>query len=145
MKNIMVSLDFDDKEERLVSKALEFGKAFKAKIWLVHIAAPEPDFVGYDIGPQYIRDCRAEELRDEHRSLQKFADNLKNEGVDADGILVQGATLKMIKKETKKLEIDMIIAGYNKRNFLYDTFVGSVSKGIIQAATLPVLLVPLSL
>ncbi len=145
MKNILVSIDFDDKEHLLLKKALEFGKAFNAKVWLIHIAAPDPDFIGYDVGPQYIRDTRADELRDEHKLLQKFADELNKEGVETEGLLVQGATIEMIVKEAKKLKTELIIAGHNKRNFLYQAFVGSVSEDIINETDIPVLVVPLNL
>lgn len=144
MKNILVSIDFDGKEQVLVDKAEEFGKAFNAKIWLIHIAAPDPDFIGYDVGPQYIRDARADELRKEHKLLQKFADRLNTQGIKAEGLLVQGATIEMIIKEANKLKTDLIIAGHNKRNFLYQAFVGSVSKDIINEANIPVLIVPLN-
>lgn len=140
----MVSIDFDDNEHLLLKKALEFGKAFKAKIWLIHIAAPDPDFVGYDVGPQHIRDTRAEELRDEHRLLQKFSKALNDQGGEAESLLVQGATIEMIAKEAKILKTDLIIVGHTKRNFLYQTFVGSVSKDIIEETNIPVLVVPLN-
>lgn len=143
MKNILVSIDFDDKEQMLVNKALEFGKAFNAKIWLIHIAAPDPDFVGYDVGPQYIRDARADELKDEHKLLHKFAEHLNQNNVEAEGLLVQGATTEMIIKEAKKLKTDLIIAGHTKRNFLYQTFIGSISENIIKETDIPVLVVPL--
>ena len=69
MKNILVSIDFNEQEALLMDRAYEFAKAFDAKIWLVHIAAPDPDFVGYDAGPQYVRDARAEDLKGEHKLL----------------------------------------------------------------------------
>ena len=144
MKNILVSFDFDDNEQLLIDKALEFAKAFDAKVWLIHIAAPDPDFVSYEAGPQYIRDQRAEDLREEHKLLQKYSERLNQNGIDAEGLLVQGATTDMIIKEAKKLNTDMIIAGHNKRNFLYEIFVGSVSEDIIQRSNIPVLVVPLA-
>jgi nucleotide-binding universal stress UspA family protein len=144
MKNILVSVDFDDKERILINKAIEFGKAFNAKVWFIHIAAPEPDFIGYDVGPQYIRDVRAEELRDEHIMLEKFAKELNQKGIEAEGLLIQGATTEMIIKEANKLNTDLIIAGHNKRNFLYEVFVGSVSEDIIKESNIPVLIVPMN-
>lgn len=62
MKNILVTIDFNENENLLLDKAYQMAKAFGAKLWLMHIAAPDPDFVGYDVGPQYIRDARATEL-----------------------------------------------------------------------------------
>ena len=65
MKNILVCIDFHEQTKNLINKAAEIAKAFNAKLWLVHVAAPDPDFVGYDVGPQYIRDARADELKEE--------------------------------------------------------------------------------
>jgi nucleotide-binding universal stress UspA family protein len=143
MENILVSIDFDGSEKLLMEKAFQFGKAFNSKIWLVHIAAPDPDFIGLDVGPQYIRDSRAEELRAEHKQLQKFADQLTQKGVKAEGLLVQGATIEMVMKEAKKLKVDLIMAGHHKHNFLYKAFVGSVSSSIIEESKIPVLIVPI--
>lgn len=143
MKNILVSLDFDHKEEFLLEKAKTFGKAFNAKIWLLHIAAPDPYFVGYEPGPQYIRDARAEDLRDEHKLLQKFAKQLQNSGVDSEALLVQGATIESIMEEAKKLKSDLIIAGQHKKSFLYKAFVGSISSEIIKESNIPVLIIPI--
>jgi nucleotide-binding universal stress UspA family protein len=144
MKNILVSLDFDNSEDILLKKALEFGKAFKAKIWILHIAAPEPEFIGYEPGPQYIRDARAEDLRIEHKNLQKFSKYLENKGLQAEALLIQGATIETIMEEAKKLKADMIIAGQEKKSFLYKAFTGSVSSEIIKKSKIPVLIVPIA-
>lgn len=143
MKNILVCIDFDDNEKLLIDKAYEFGKVFNSKIWLMHIAAPEPDFVGFEVGPQYIRDDRASELRSEHQRLQEYSSNLIKKGVDADGLLIQGATAEMVIEESKKLAVDLIILGHNEHGFLYKIFVGSVADDIINKSKIPVLLIPL--
>jgi len=142
MKNILVSIDFDIKTTLLIDKAFELAKAFDSKIWLVHIAAPEPDFVGYQVGPQYIRDSRAHELREEHRQLQEFTKELTKKNIDAEGLLIQGATINMIILESKKLNIDLIIIGHHKHNFLYKAFVASVTREIIELSKIPILIVP---
>jgi nucleotide-binding universal stress UspA family protein len=143
MKNILVTLDFHGKEEVLINKAKEIAKPFNAKIWLLHIAAPEPDFVGYEVGPQYMRDSVAEDLRKEHRLLQKYALDLQEMEIAAEGLLIQGATIDMIIEESKKLKIDMIISGHHERSFIYKAFIGSVSSQIIKKSKIPVLIVPI--
>ena len=142
MKNLLVTLDFDEQTALLMDKALELAKAFGAKVWLMHIAAPDPEFVGYEVGPQYIRDFRAEDLRNEHRLLQRLAKEFKEEGVEADGLLIQGATIEMILEESNKLNADIIIAGHHEHGFFYNAFVGSVSAQIIKKSKIPVLIVP---
>jgi nucleotide-binding universal stress UspA family protein len=143
MKNILVAIDFNPSEQLLIDKAFQLAQAFDSKIWLMHIAAPEPDFVGYGVGPQYIRDSRAAELRKELKLLQEYTTQLKEKGVDADGLLIQGATIEMVIEESEKLNVDLIIAGHQEHGFLYQAFVGSVSTQIIKKSKIPVLIVPL--
>lgn len=143
MKNILVAIDFDQNENELLEHALQYAKAFKAKLWLLHVAAPEPEFIGFGVGPQYIRDSRAAELRKEHRLMNDFTKIMKEEGVDCDGLLINGATTEMILEEAEKLKIDLIITGHHTHNLFYKMFFGSVSKGVIKKTDIPVLIVPL--
>lgn len=142
MKNILVGVDFHDHTDKLLLVAQQIAKAFNAKLWLVHAAAPEPDFVGFEVGPQYIRDTRAEELREERRKLQGFVSSLEENGVEADGLLIPGATVKVILDEAQKLETDLIIAGHEDHGILHHAFFGSVSMEILKASDKPVLIVP---
>lgn len=143
MKNVLVALDFEENSEKLIGVAAEIAEKFDCTIWLLHIAAPEPDFVGYDVGPQYIRDSRAEELREEHELLQRFSSRLKEKNIQAEGLLVQGPTMEMLMQEAAKLHIDLIVAGHHEHGFFYKAFVGSVADEIFKKAKLPLLFVPL--
>jgi nucleotide-binding universal stress UspA family protein len=143
MKNILLAIDFNDGERILIDKALEWAKAFGAKIWMLHVASPEPEFVGFGVGPQYIRDSMAAELKKEHKMLFEYANQIKSEGVDADGLLIKGMTTDMIMKEADKLNIDLIITGHQDHSLLYKLFFGSVAAGVVRKTKIPVLLIPL--
>ncbi|MBN1951447.1 MAG: universal stress protein [Bacteroidales bacterium] len=142
MKNILVGIDFHERTSYLVEKAFEWMKPYDAKIWLLHATAPEPDFVGYAVGPEYIRDFRAKEIRNEHKLLSSFVDKLKAMGAVADGLLVQGNTIDVVLEESKKLNIDLIIFGHHEHSLLYKIFFGSHASEIIQKSAIPVLVVP---
>ena len=82
MKNLLVTVTFEEKETSvLLEKAMSIAEKFGSKIWLVHIAAPDPDFVGYEVGPQYIRDHRADELKKEHKLVKRYADELREKKI----------------------------------------------------------------
>ncbi|MEQ8910025.1 MAG: universal stress protein [Vicingaceae bacterium] len=144
MKNILIALELEEKNfsDKIVKSATQLAKAFGAKCWIVHIAAPEPDFVGYEVGPQYIRDMLAEDLKEEHKIVQAYADEIKKQGLNAEGLMVQGPTEEMILKEVEKLDIDLMILGNKKHGLLYSTFVGSVTDDLIHDLDIPVYLVP---
>jgi nucleotide-binding universal stress UspA family protein len=143
MKNILVTIDFEEKAILLVEKAVEIAEKFNSKVWIVHIAAPDPDFISYEPGPQYIRDSRAEELRKEHRIIQDFTQMLTDKGIDAEGLLIQGPTQEMILTESEKLNIDLIIIGHHEHGLLYKLFAGSVASQVINKSKIPVLTIPI--
>lgn len=143
MKNLLVTVTFEEKETAiLLNKAMSIAEKFGSKIWLVHIAAPDPDFIGYEVGPQYIRDHRADELKKEHKLVKKYADELREKKFDAEGLLVQGATVDMILKESTKLNIDLVIIGHHKHNLLYKIFVQDIDENIVHESKVPVLMIP---
>ena len=143
MKNILVAVDFEDETQMLVDKALELAQKLGSKIWLLHIAPSSPDYVGYSMGPQYIRDNVAVGLRNEHKLIQKYADQLKAKNVEAEGLLVQGATSETILKESTKLNIDLVVIGHHKHSSLYKIFVDDVDSEIISNSKVPVLIIPM--
>jgi len=142
MKNLFVALELEGDSEAILSKAEEIALRFDSRIWMTHIAAPDPDFVGYEAGPQSVRDQRAEKLRDEHKKLQQMAQNFRIKGIDAEGLLMQGVTVETIINQAGKLKADLILIGHHDHGFLYRLFAGSVSEEIVRRSRVPVLLVP---
>jgi nucleotide-binding universal stress UspA family protein len=145
MKNILVAVDFDAKTKKLIQQASILAEKFKSKIWIIHVAAPDPDFVGYHLnaGIEYIDKQRAGELRKEHKTIQRYAEQLKAKGIQAVGLLVQGATVQTVLDESKKLKIDLIIIGSHKHSFLYRAFAEVTSSAVIKKSKIPLLVVPL--
>ncbi len=142
MKNILVPIDFSAEAQRVIDIAASIAKAFNAKIWLVHVAAPDPDFVGFDTGPTYVREHRAEILREEHSEIQALSEALKNAGHSAEGLLVQGPTTETLLEEVDRLKADLIVMGSHGRTGLFKAFVGSVSEQVLRDSRVPVLIVP---
>jgi len=142
MKNILVPIDLSPVTDNTVEIAARFAKGFGSKIWLVHVAAPDPDFVGFGTGPKYVRDQRADELKKEHSQIQVMAENLRTKGFSAEALLVQGPTSATIIEEARRLEADLIIMGSHGHGAIYKTFVGSVSQQVLGDSTVPVLIIP---
>jgi len=143
MKNILVGLDIKSTDTLLLAQAAFMAEKFDAKIWLIHVTSPDPDFVGFEMGPKYIRDFVAAELRTEHRQLQSYIEDLERKSLNVEGLLIQGPTLDMIEEEITKLDIDLLILGSHKHSFMYETFIGNTASRIIREVSIPVLIVPL--
>jgi len=142
MKKILAAIDFSDVSDRVLDTAVASAKAHGAGLVLVHVAAPEPEFIGYEVGPVSERAARAEHLREEHRQLQAMAKRCQAAGVDATALLVPGYPAQQIIQESAEHEASMIVIGSHGHGAVYRLLVGSVSEGVIRHAPCPVLLVP---
>ncbi len=140
--NILVAIDFTDTDKRLLQNAQQWALKFNAYVWIVHVAAPEPAFVGYGPGPQYVRNVRADDLRQEHRTLQAYADSLKSAGLESQALLVPGNTAEMLIEEIQKLKIDMLLMGAHKHGAFDRLFSENHPSQLAVKAGVPVLIVP---
>jgi len=142
MKNIAVALDFSSSSEVLLDKAEQMASLFNSKVWLLHIVEPEPDFIGFGVGPLYIREDRAKAIRQEHVLLNGYKEALTAKGIETEALLIQGPTVNTLLDELKKLKIDLLIIGKKGHGAWYRAIIGSTFTGIIQKVDIPVLAVP---
>lgn len=143
LKNILVAIDFNETVGDLLSYAEALAIKFEAKVWVVHVAAPDPDFAGYEAGPQYIRDIKADELREEHRQLQTICASFLDENVESEALLIQGSTVKTVVEEAKKLQSDLLIVGTHRHSFFHSLFSENVSLELLKKAEIPLLAIPI--
>lgn len=139
----MVAVDLKDSDQLLIDYGLLLASRLGAKLWLVHVAAPDPDFVGYGVGPKYVRDAREHQLAEEHILLQEYVQYTSREKVESTALLIQGPTSETLENEIELLGIDQLIMGNHKRGFLYDLFMGHTSDRLLKHIKVPVLIVPL--
>lgn len=142
MQNILVPLELRSDTRRVVDQAEQLARALQAKLWVLHVAAPAPDLAGYEAGPQYIRDIRASELKEERAALHKIVDQLKERGVEVAPLLQMGNATQVILEEAERLNVNMIIMGTHGRRGLAKAFLGSTSDDVLRANRYPVMVVP---
>ncbi|MBL8009694.1 MAG: universal stress protein [Flavobacteriales bacterium] len=142
MKNILAAIDLSPITHEVLRLAGDLALVRQATLWIVHVAAPDPDLVGFEPGPQHIRDQRAHELRDEHQELQQLALERSSQGVDARALLVQGPTVATILDQAARLHADLIVLGSHGHGALHRFFVGSVCQQVLGGTRTPLLIVP---
>ena len=141
---VLVAVDFSPLTPALLAVAAEEARVRGAELQLVHVAAPEPAFVGREVDPPEMRDVVARELREEHRRLQGLADELTAAGVRATAVCVQGPTVEKIAALAERVGAVRLVVGCHGRGPLARALLGSVSAGLLRAAPCPVLVVPAS-
>lgn len=139
---ILVAYDFSDQGRAVLAHAQQLARASGLAIELIHVAAPDPDFVGYEAGPQSVRDARAHALRDEHRTLQELADELGEYQIDVTPRLVEGPTVETLLAHAAAPGVRMIVMGTKGQSGLAKMWMGSVCEGVLQEAECPVLVIP---
>lgn len=144
MNEIVAALDFSPITALVVRQASVLAAAFSAELTLLHVAAPDPDFVGFETGPQTVRDGRAKELRAERRELERMAEELRERDLRVRVLMVQGPTVEKILSEAKRLGADALVLGSHGHGAAYRALLGSVSEGVVRSAACPVLVVPAS-
>ncbi len=141
-KVLLVPVDFSAAEAAVTACAEGLAKALNAQIVLLHVEAPEPGFVGYEPGPQTVRDSVARSIHGNAQALHKIRDRLRVEGLEVESLLIQGPTVEKIVDEAKRLKAAYIVVGSHGHGALFELVVGSVSDGVIRHAPCPVVVVP---
>jgi nucleotide-binding universal stress UspA family protein len=135
-------VDFSDTTDAVAEQGIVLARALGAEVRLLHVAEPDPDFVGYGVGPDTVRDDVAQTLREEHRALELLAERFKGAGVVALPLMVRGPTVSTILEQSERFGADLLVLGSHGRGALLSLVAGSVAQGVLHATRVPVLIVP---
>lgn len=147
MGGILACVDFSDMTvpvlDRAVSLALGSNIPVK-RIHLLHVAAPEPEFVGFDTDPatNWTRDHRSRELLDERRVITELAHSRSTPELEVHPLIVMGPTVDKILDEISRLEAELVVVGSHGHGALYNLFMGSVAADLTKRSPIPVDVVP---
>ena len=139
---IQVVVDLSEISSNVVDEAIKFAKATDAEVWLLHVAEPEPEFVGSKVDTEVMRDVHAEEFHKEHRQLQLYASQFEKSGLKTTALLIQGETVKTILNQAKRHTADIIVMGSHKKGALAHLILGSTSEGVLHHSNIPVMIIP---
>lgn len=140
--SILTAIDFSEITDDVLAHATKLAESLGAELVVLHAAAPEPDFVGYDAGPQHVRDNRAHTLRDEHKQLETIGATLRDRGITAHVRMHAGPTVETILAEAAERGAAFIVIGAHRRSRAAKLLLGSVSEGVLRKADCPVVVVP---
>ena len=144
--NIVVAIDFSEITSAVLAALPNLLRGLPARntqIHLLHVAEPEPEFVGWDAGPDVVQEQVAEEFERRVRSLTQLSESLSSQlDTSVTPLLVRGPTAETVCKQADSLNATMIVVGSHGHGAAYDLVVGSVSAAIIKQSSRPVLVIP---
>ena len=139
---ILVCVDLSDSTEEILKIIGKLCRPLSAKIWLLHNAMPEPETIEFKVDPIEARESLAKKFHHRHRQIQELAERFRKSGVDATALLVHGKTVDVILTVASDLDIDLIVVGSHGHGAMYQLLVGSISEGVLQRSSRPVLVIP---
>ena len=142
MKRVLAAIDFSDMSSSVLREAAELARGHGATLDILHVAAPDPDFVGYGAGPDTVRDQRAEALHKEREQLRELEQTWRENGLEVEARLISGRTVETVLERARERGASWIVVGSHGRSAMYKTLVGSVTEALLRDATVPVLVIP---
>ena len=138
MQRIMLATDFDPVSEAALHYSLSIARRYGAKVYLLHVVAPEPfQFMSGD--------ARQRALEDAWRNAQRHMTDLliagHLEGVDHQVLVEQGDVWEVLSRRVNELLINLLVIGTHARGRVGKLLLGSVAETIFRQATCPVLMV----
>ena len=139
---ILVSVDLSESTDVVVKKICELAKLLSAKVWLLHNAVPERGHLEFTVDPIAARESLAKKFHEEHLQIQEYAEQMRDAGVETTALLVHDNTVDAILQEAADVGADMIAIGSHGKGCMYHLLLGSVSEGVVEKSSLPVLVIP---
>jgi nucleotide-binding universal stress UspA family protein len=144
MKNILVAIDDIENTtlaSPLIQQSVTLARAFSSKLWLVHVV-PRPGLTPFTVPRELLRGQAASELHHEHKAIQQLTRYLRDSGLDAKALLVEGMTVKTILKEADRLDADLIVVKSHRHSLLYRALLDGAGERLLNESSRPVMFVP---
>lgn len=138
ISSILVPLDGSTHAERALTYALDLAKKYEAKVTLVHVVAR----LIYAFAETYgdLAALSSKEMEEEgHRILNRAAEVVKSQQVQASTRVLHGNPAEEIIKESEN--VDLIVIGCRGLTGVKAFLLGSVSSRVSRYARCPVLIV----
>ena len=146
MKNILVAIEDCETttiESSIMERTRELAAAFGSKVWLIHVV-PHPGEAPFNIDREVIRREVAAEYRHEHDFLQHLAGCLRDRGIEAKALLIEGSPARALREEADRLQVDLMILGCHQHGLAYGVLLDTTEEGLLGRCRCPMMFVPLA-
>jgi nucleotide-binding universal stress UspA family protein len=135
MKELLVAVDGSDGSAAAVDEALALAREVGARVTFAFVRKPPSTLLGY---PYYDR-LLSTELGKARETIDAVAAKAREAGVESSGEILEGDPVDEILSVADNRGADLIVMGSRGRGALAGALLGSVSSGVVQHASVPVL------
>jgi nucleotide-binding universal stress UspA family protein len=134
---VLVCTDFSAASHAALDAAVKVCSVINASLTILHVCEYGPLPVASDEGVEYV----AQLLRKQDQNLKAVTASVRNLGVDAEGVLLNGNFKQVALEEIKKRKIDLAVIGTQGAKGLERLIFGSAAEAVFRNATCPMLTV----
>lgn len=135
-KRILVPLEHSPYDETIIAHVRKLARYCGASLVLIHVA---DGWAARNVRQLNLRE--SEEMREDREYLERIADSLEGEGIDAECVLAAGNPGVEIAEAAARESCDLIAMSTHGHRFLQDLLYGSVANEVRHISRVPVLLV----
>ena len=140
MNTILVPVDFSDATPGVIATAEDLATATHAKLVLLNVAAPDPEFIGYGAGPGNVVQDVARDFQTETQHLEEWKSRI-HAPLEVDTLHLQGPTVDKILDVAEREKPNWIVMGSHGHSSMHQMFIGSVTHDVMRRAHCPVVVV----
>lgn len=138
---LLVAIDFSEVTS-LVINAIPKIAHFDDVIHILYVCEPNPEFVGFDVGPTSVNKQLNEEFEQQKIKMSQFTSALAKKGYTVKASQVNGVVADEVIEYARNIKAKMIMLGRHGHSAIYNILVGSVAEEVLKRSPIPVLLVP---
>lgn len=142
MKTFLLPVDFSAVSEDVIDTAIAFARAFDGKVALVHVVQPPVVASDFALPVNVLQEAIAASEKAAQAKLNEYGERFRLAGIAAEGRVLHGPPVALIREEAERVKADFIIMGTHGHGKLYDLLVGSTSAGVIKRAKCGVIILP---
>lgn len=140
IKKILCPIEIEKESEILISSSSFLAKNLKAKLYLLNVVekieTPLVKILGYE---EKIEKFLKEEKEKREKEINKKIEELKKEGIEAEGKIKYGKASTQIIEFAEEIKPDFIIMGTQTTYGIESYFIGSTTWRVIERKKFPVL------
>jgi nucleotide-binding universal stress UspA family protein len=135
MKEFLVAIDGSEGSEAAIDEALDLAQDVGAHVTFAFVRQPPSALLGY---PYYER-LLSNELATARETLDSATDRAEDVGIESESEILEGDPVDEILSFADNRGADLIVMSSRGRGAFAGALLGSVSSGVVQHASVPVL------
>ena len=152
IKKILYATDLGENSSYAFYYAVRVARAFDAKITIMHAAEPPRVFdIGLEVGlTESVKEKEFKEVLEGIKNgLQEFCQKVETQigspclSLVTKTLVQRGYPVEEILKVAEEEGCDILVLGSHGKGLLKQTFLGSVSHGVLQRSRKPVFIIPI--